>query len=175
MTNMIIYNYTERTFLAWLRTSLAFASIGIAVGQLFRLNTTFDHQSSPHSSHPSHPRHPHPRHPPSHPNDQFLFSPPSFPPPPHITPRDPTTEQSNRAHKMARLGKPLGVTFLAISIVVLFIGFHRFFESQAWLMRGKFPASRFSIFVVTVIAGALIVGSLVLILVVDPTVSNSLK
>ena len=30
----------ERTFLAWLRTSLAFASIGIAVTQLFRLNTT---------------------------------------------------------------------------------------------------------------------------------------
>ncbi|POR32070.1 Uncharacterized protein TPAR_07731 [Tolypocladium paradoxum] len=31
---------TERTFLAWLRTSLAFASIGIAVTQLFRLNTS---------------------------------------------------------------------------------------------------------------------------------------
>ena len=31
---------SERTFLAWLRTSLAFASIGIAVTQLFRLNTT---------------------------------------------------------------------------------------------------------------------------------------
>ena len=31
---------TERTFLAWLRTSLAFASIGIAITQLFRLNTT---------------------------------------------------------------------------------------------------------------------------------------
>ncbi|GAO13843.1 hypothetical protein UVI_02004380 [Ustilaginoidea virens] len=30
----------ERTFLAWLRTSLAFASIGVAVTQLFRLNTT---------------------------------------------------------------------------------------------------------------------------------------
>ncbi len=29
----------ERTFLAWLRTSLAFASIGIAITQLFRLNT----------------------------------------------------------------------------------------------------------------------------------------
>ncbi|OAX79418.1 hypothetical protein ACJ72_06262, partial [Emergomyces africanus] len=29
-----------RTFLAWLRTSLAFASIGIAVTQLFRLNST---------------------------------------------------------------------------------------------------------------------------------------
>ena len=32
--------WPERTFLAWLRTSLAFASIGIAVTQLFRLNTT---------------------------------------------------------------------------------------------------------------------------------------
>ena len=32
--------YAERTFLAWLRTSLAFASIGIAITQLFRLNTT---------------------------------------------------------------------------------------------------------------------------------------
>lgn len=30
----------ERTFLAWLRTSLSFASIGIAVTQLFRLNTS---------------------------------------------------------------------------------------------------------------------------------------
>ena len=32
----------ERTFLAWLRTSLAFASIGIAITQLFRLNTTIN-------------------------------------------------------------------------------------------------------------------------------------
>ena len=32
--------WPERTLLAWLRTSLAFASIGIAVTQLFRLNTT---------------------------------------------------------------------------------------------------------------------------------------
>lgn len=32
----------ERTFLAWLRTSLAFASIGIAITQLFRLNTTIE-------------------------------------------------------------------------------------------------------------------------------------
>jgi hypothetical protein len=31
---------TERTFLAWLRTSLSFASIGIAITQLFRLNTS---------------------------------------------------------------------------------------------------------------------------------------
>ncbi|ODA82891.1 hypothetical protein RJ55_01400 [Drechmeria coniospora] len=36
----------ERTFLAWLRTSLAFASIGIAVTQLFRLNTSLSDGTS---------------------------------------------------------------------------------------------------------------------------------
>lgn len=30
----------ERTYLAWLRTSLSFASIGVAITQLFRLSTT---------------------------------------------------------------------------------------------------------------------------------------
>jgi len=30
----------ERTYLAWLRTSLSFASIGVAVTQLFRLAST---------------------------------------------------------------------------------------------------------------------------------------
>ena len=39
-TNHPIPTDIERTFLAWLRTSLAFASIGIAITQLFRLNTT---------------------------------------------------------------------------------------------------------------------------------------
>jgi uncharacterized membrane protein YidH (DUF202 family) len=40
----------ERTFLAWLRTSLAFASIGIAVTQLFRLNTSIPSTGDPQSS-----------------------------------------------------------------------------------------------------------------------------
>lgn len=35
-----LQSQSERTFLAWLRTSLSFASIGIAVTQLFRLNTS---------------------------------------------------------------------------------------------------------------------------------------
>ena len=38
---------TERTFLAWLRTSLAFTSIGIAVTQLFRLNTSLPNSGTP--------------------------------------------------------------------------------------------------------------------------------
>jgi len=116
--------YIERTFLAWLRTSLSFASIGIAVTQLFRLNTT-------------------------------------------IAASDPSLQGSPQA-TLRHVGKPLGATFIAISILILFIGFHRYFEAQHYVIRGKFPASRGSILLVTLVAGALIVCSLVVILSVAP-------
>lgn len=41
---------TERTFLAWLRTSLSFASIGIAITQLFRLNTSIANEKDSESA-----------------------------------------------------------------------------------------------------------------------------
>lgn len=84
----------ERTFLAWLRTSLAFASIGIAITQLFRLNTAAS-----------------------------------------------AGETGDPYKHLRQMGKPLGATFLGISIVMLGVGFHRYFESQHWIIRGKFPAS----------------------------------
>lgn len=127
----LIYNSTERTFLAWLRTSLSFASIGIAITQLFRLNTSL--------SNPSH----------------------------RTAPPHQTALQSPQA-RLRHLGKPLGATFIGISIVMLFIGFHRYFEAQHYVIRGKFPASRGSILVVSVIAGVLILSSLVVILVTAP-------
>ncbi len=114
---------TERTFLAWLRTSLAFASIGIAVTQLFRLNTTTSSSGAA--------------------GDPF--------------------------YRLRQLGKPLGATFLGISIVVLFVGFHRYFESQHWIIRGKFPASRGSVAFVAAIALALMITSLVVIIAVEPS------
>jgi hypothetical protein len=40
--------YQERTFLAWLRTSLAFASIGIAITQLFVHYLLNTHPSNSH-------------------------------------------------------------------------------------------------------------------------------
>ncbi|KAF7573464.1 membrane protein [Pyrenophora tritici-repentis] len=94
----------ERTFLAWLRTSLSFASIGIAITQLFRLNTSL--ANSPSSDNSS---------------------------------------ASSAQAKLRHLGKPLGATFIGISIVMLLIGFHRYFEAQHYVIRGKFPASRGSI------------------------------
>jgi uncharacterized membrane protein YidH (DUF202 family) len=67
------------------------------------------------------------------------------------------------------MGKPLGATFLSISILVLFIGFHRYFESQHWVIRGKFPASRGSIAIVAFVTFALMVTSMVVVLVVEPS------
>lgn len=53
---------------------------------------------------------------------------------------------------------------------MLFIGFHRYFEAQHYIIRGKFPASRGSIIVVSAISGALIASSLVIILTTSPSV-----
>ncbi|KAI1613262.1 hypothetical protein EDD37DRAFT_339956 [Exophiala viscosa] len=189
----------ERTFLAWLRTSLAFASIGIAITQLFRLNTSIQSGSGSSSATMVTP-------------DDVPFSPfvgksipvelvpylqqlsesaasavPTLGPtlldqilllgPPDVNGQqvsrrdDFAAAQINQdqAAKLRHIGKPLGATFLGISIVILFIGLHRYFESQYWIMRGKFPASRGSIFIVGFIAGSLIVASLAVVLAVAPT------
>jgi uncharacterized membrane protein YidH (DUF202 family) len=45
MLDLIVAN--ERTYLAWLRTSLSFASIGVAITQLFRLSTTIQPGNPP--------------------------------------------------------------------------------------------------------------------------------
>ncbi|KAH7092102.1 hypothetical protein FB567DRAFT_230557 [Paraphoma chrysanthemicola] len=132
----------ERTFLAWLRTSLSFASIGIAITQLFRLNTNLSNPSQKHRS-----------------DNQNT---------PHA-PQSVLDLQLSPQAKLRHLGKPLGATFIGISIVMLFIGFHRYFEAQHYVIRGKFPASRGSIVLVSAIAGALILSSLIVILVTAPT------
>lgn len=119
--------YLERTFLAWLRTSLAFASIGIAITQLFRLNTSLVDDG---------PENPHFR-------------------------------------TIRRMGKPLGTTFLGISVLVLILGYQRYIQSQQWVMKGKFPASRGTIILVTLIAFMLMAASLVIIVIVQPDLAPS--
>ncbi|KAK8125307.1 uncharacterized protein PG998_001066 [Apiospora kogelbergensis] len=115
----------ERTFLAWLRTSLAFASIGIAVTQLFRLNVSL-------------------------------------------------AEGDDKAlQTIRRLGRPLGATFLGISILILLLGYQRYFQSQQWILKKKFPAARLTIVLVSLIAMALMVVSLIIVVVVHPTSSRS--
>ncbi|RMY71251.1 hypothetical protein D0863_05278 [Hortaea werneckii] len=131
----------ERTFLAWLRTSLSFASIGIAVTQLFRLNTSLADSESTSSAASSSS------------SDQLRQQAIS------IADQD----------RLRQVGKPLGATFLGISILILLLGFHRYFESQHYVIRGKFPASRGSIILVSLVACGLIVASLIVVVAVAPS------
>lgn len=119
---------TERTFLAWLRTSLSFASIGVAITQLFRLNTSLSDDDSP---------------------------------------------ETGNQHTLRHLGKPLGAIFLGISILILFLGYQRYFQAQTWIIKGKFPASRGTIILVSLVALVLMVISLVVVVVVQPSRAGS--
>lgn len=184
----------ERTFLAWLRTSLAFASIGIAVTQLFRLNVSTQNHSrsliatTAPSTLPLSPLLGHGLPAELIPLLQQLAS-SAVQTMPVVAHADTLLDQllsmsapnlrssmlvdeqafdDHAAARLRRIGKPLGATFIGISIVVILVGFHRYFEAQYWIVRGKFPASRGSIAFVGLIAGALIVASFVVVLVVAP-------
>ena len=99
--NPVLTIMAERTFLAWLRTSLSFASIGIAVTQLFRLNSSlsdpqkggrrraFDGNFASSSTSPADLLS----------QDQYL-----------------DTREVSLAdkHHLRHVGKPLGATFLAV-------------------------------------------------------------
>ena len=173
----------ERTFLAWLRTSLAFASIGIAVTQLFRLNTSIASRSQQLRAEYSLRR--------KRAGGELPFSPflghsldvglanelYGYPVEEDIGSTlldqfltvNPLAFDEDAAAKLRHVGKPLGATFLAVSIVVLFVGCHRYFEAQHWIIRGKFPSSRGSVGLVGLMTSVLIVASLVVVLVVAPS------
>lgn len=57
----------------------------------------------------------------------------------------------------------------SLAILILLLGFHRYFESQHYVIRGKFPASRGTIVLVSFVACGLIVASLIVVLIVAPT------
>ncbi|KAJ5158274.1 uncharacterized protein N7500_007925 [Penicillium coprophilum] len=140
----------ERTFLAWMRTSLAFASIGIAVTQLFRLNSTSPSTHAnfldPSGSHPG------------------ILSPDLA----SAAYDSAAFHTSSASARLRSVGKPLGSTFIGVSIIILAVGFHRYFQSQYWIIRGKFPASRGSVAVTGLMAAALIVATFAVILAVSP-------
>lgn len=74
----------------------------------------------------------------------------------------------SKPSRLRGVGKPLGATFIGIAILILIVGFHRYFESQYWIVRGKFPASRGSVALIAFLAVALIITTLVVILTVSP-------
>ena len=173
----------ERTFLAWLRTSLAFASIGVAVTQLFRLNTSIASKSRrlqrdytlrrqkaggsvPFSPTVGHTIDVDVLHELLGYNEDIDLGSTLLD---QLLSINPVASDEQSAERLRQVGKPLGATFLAISIAVLFIGCHRYFEAQHWIIRGKFPASRGSIAFIGLIALGLIIASLIVILIIAPS------
>jgi uncharacterized membrane protein YidH (DUF202 family) len=75
---------------------------------------------------------------------------------------------TDTSQRLRSLGKPLGTTFIGVAILILIVGFHRYFESQYWIIRGKFPASRGSIALIAFVAFALIVAALAVIIAISP-------
>lgn len=43
---------------------------------------------------------------------------------------------------------------------MLFLGYHRYFQAQQWIIKGKFPASRGTVILVSLVALCLMVISL---------------
>jgi uncharacterized membrane protein YidH (DUF202 family) len=71
--------------------------------------------------------------------------------------------------RLQKMGRPLGATFLAISIVTLLLGCRRYFHAQEWILQGKFPASRGTIIIMSLVALALMILSLVVVIVIRPS------
>lgn len=114
----------ERTFLAWLRTSLAFASIGVAVTQFFRLQsgtTNAQHLLASVASSSDAPLLP------SADIMEFL------------------EQLAIQDQKLSKFSTILGGWFIATGVVVILLGLWRYFLSQHYLQLGKFPASRLSV------------------------------
>lgn len=64
------------------------------------------------------------------------------------------------------MGKPLGAAFLVISIVILLLGYRRFFVGQQWIIQGKFPASRGTVLALVLVTLAIMILSLVVVIVI---------
>ncbi|CDU24115.1 uncharacterized protein SPSC_02744 [Sporisorium scitamineum] len=134
---------SERTFLAWLRTSLSLVSIGIAVTQLFQLPSLV---GSPDRNRGA----------------NYL----NFQPDPVLSwPEDaPHILLSQRLASIAKLGKPLGGSFILLGVMALLLGCYRYFAVQANLVRGKFIPSRIGISTIAFLTGALVVAATAVIL-----------
>ncbi|ETS63738.1 hypothetical protein PaG_02052 [Moesziomyces aphidis] len=134
---------SERTFLAWLRTSLSLVSIGIAVTQLFQLpslvGTPDAHNGAAYLDFEA----------------KLLGQDAVLPP--HIL-------LSQRLASIAKLGKPLGGSFILLGVIALGLGCYRYFAVQATLVQGKFIPSRLGISAIAFLVGALVVAATAVIL-----------
>ncbi|QPG77169.1 hypothetical protein FOA43_004575 [Brettanomyces nanus] len=102
---------SERTFLAWLRTSISLSSIGIGLTQLLKIG-----------------------------------------------------EKDSNGDQLVKVGKIMGMCFIAVSTLTLCIGGFRYFAVQELLLEKKFPASVTGIVTVVVFAMILSISTFIIVM-----------
>lgn len=154
---------SERTYLAWLRTSLSLASIGIAITQLFRLDSgsTSGSNSDTNST------------------VSALSSYVALSDPPDLADLhallaiyaarlDAVAASGGSAGdgKYRHLGKPIGGTFVALALVFLVLGSHRYFQVQKALVSkpSQFPPARRSVVFASFCVAAIVAAAFGVIL-----------
>ncbi|EPQ26127.1 uncharacterized protein PFL1_06335 [Pseudozyma flocculosa PF-1] len=141
---------SERTFLAWLRTSLSLVSIGIALTQIFQIPSLVGHKSLSQRAH------------------LLLLLQQQQQSGDYLEADDALLPRE--VHRdLARLGKPVGGAFIILGTIVLLLGCRRYFVVQGQLTRGKFPPSKLSISITAGLAGALIIAATSVVLVGERT------
>lgn len=147
----------ERTFLAWLRTSLAFASIGVAITQFFRLqsstttknlieatreisraaatSTAFGEEGSV--------------------TNPLIINTPDF--------YNYVENIQIQDRRLSRLSTMLGGWFICTAVVIMILGVTRYFSTQHYLQKGVFPISRGTITFLFITTLALIVTNFAVI------------
>lgn len=96
----------ERTFLSWIRTSMAMATAGVGVTQLFKL-----------------------------------------------------AQHNNEGYIIAKMGKPVGVCFIIIGVMCVFMGTHRFFRTQHLLKEDRYPPAKLTVSVLVFLVFAVSIGT----------------
>ncbi|SCZ88536.1 BZ3500_MvSof-1268-A1-R1_Chr10-2g02992 [Microbotryum saponariae] len=176
----------ERTFLAWLRTSLSLASIGIAITQLFRLastsvptgtSTDTTGSSSIVSNSTQHLRSLLERAvvQSASSNESYIAASEEL----RII-RQLVLEQAQQILllqgqtngnplKYRHLGKPIGGTFIGLALLFLLLGANRYFSVQSALMKepkSMFPPSRRTVTVTSFCVAAIVIATFAAILAV---------
>ncbi|CDZ97528.1 Domain of unknown function DUF202 [Phaffia rhodozyma] len=130
---------SERTFLAWLRTSLAFCSMGVALTQLFSLASPLTTDVLPMPKIET--------------SDSSTLE------------QYETIEQIYQNILLAiaqsqsnrRYARPLGGILVAIGFLTLVIGVARYFRVQNLLIQNKFPATRLPVMSIFLLSGSMVV------------------
>ncbi|KIY74077.1 hypothetical protein CYLTODRAFT_92578 [Cylindrobasidium torrendii FP15055 ss-10] len=132
----------ERTYLGYLRTSLAVAAVGVSLVQLFIVPAEAQVQPTPFRSFDNEKKR-------KNMSTSYVLTSP---------------DAASTRTALDNFARPLGATALCLALMLLFIGATRFFSVQNSLVEGKFPLARGMTASIAVGVLVLVVSTLVCVL-----------